>query len=71
MFEKNYNNIGSADKVLTKEEKKILLELIYNEQARIILKNYTKYNYDKYNKLKKIKDKTLLKCLIYLIGDFM
>lgn len=53
----NYNDIDNTNETLTKEEKKILLELIYNEQARIILENYTKYNYDKYNKLKKIKVK--------------
>lgn len=57
MFKMNYNDIGNTNEMLTKEEKKILLELICNEQVRIILKNYTKYNYDKYNKLKKLKIK--------------
>ena len=42
---------------LNKEEKKLLLELICNEQVHMIIKDHTKYESDKYKKLEKLKVK--------------
>ena len=43
--------------MINKEEKKILLELICNEQIHMIIKDHTKYDSDKYIKLEKLKVK--------------
>ena len=37
--------------MIDKEEKKILIELICNEQTHIIIKDHTKYESEKYKKL--------------------
>ena len=42
--------------VISKEEKKILLELICEEQIRL-LKTHTQYNHEKYMKLENLKIK--------------
>ena len=42
---------------LNKEEKKVLIELICNEQTHMIIKDHTKYESDKYKKLEKLKVK--------------
>lgn len=42
---------------ITKEEKKILIELICNEQTHMIVKDHTKYESDKYKKLEELKIK--------------
>ena len=42
---------------MNKEEKKILIELICNEQTHMIVKDHTKYESDKYKKLEKLKVK--------------
>ena len=42
---------------MNKEEKKLLLELICNEQIHMIIKDHTKYDSDKYIKLEKLKVK--------------
>lgn len=42
---------------LTKEEKKILIELICNEQTHMIVKDHTKYDSQKYKKLEELKVK--------------
>ena len=42
---------------LTKEEKKMLIELICNEQTHMIVKDHTKYDSDKYKKLEELKVK--------------
>lgn len=42
---------------LTKEEKKMIIELICNEQTHMIVKDHTKYNSDKYKKLEELKVK--------------
>ena len=42
---------------LNKEEKKLLLELIGNEQIHMIIKDHTKYESDKYKKLEELKVK--------------
>ena len=42
---------------LNKEEKKMLIELICNEQTHIIIKDHTKYESDKYKKLEELKVK--------------
>lgn len=39
------------------EEKKILIELICNEQTHMIMKNHKKYKSDKYKKLEQLKVK--------------
>mgnify|MGYP003555553837 CR=1 FL=1 len=43
--------------ILNKEEKKLLLELICNEQVHMIIKDHTKYESDKYKKLEELKVK--------------
>ena len=40
---------------ISKEEKKLLIELICNEQTHRIVKDHTKYESDKYKKLEKLK----------------
>lgn len=42
---------------ISKEEKKILIELICNEQTHMIIKDHTKYDSDKYKKLETLKIK--------------
>ena len=42
---------------LNKEEKKVLIELICNEQTHMIVKDHTKYDSDKYKKLEELKIK--------------
>ena len=43
--------------MLSKEEKKLLLELICNEKVHMIIKDHTKYEYEKYVKLEELKVK--------------
>lgn len=43
--------------IFTKEEKKLLLELICNEQIHMIIKDHTRYESDKYMKLEELKIK--------------
>ena len=43
--------------ILNKEEKKMLIELICNEQTHMIVKDHTKYDSDKYKKLEGLKVK--------------
>ena len=43
--------------IFTKEEKKILIELICNEQTHMIVKDHTTYDSDKYKKLEELKVK--------------
>ena len=43
--------------ILNKEEKKLLLELICNEQVHMIVKDHTKYESEKYVKLEELKVK--------------
>ena len=43
--------------ILNKEEKKMLIELICNEQTHMIIKEHTKYESDKYKKLEELKIK--------------
>ena len=42
---------------LNKEEKKMLIELICNEQTHMIVKDHAKYDSDKYKKLEELKVK--------------
>ena len=42
---------------MNKEEKKLLLELICNEQIHMIIKDHSKYESDKYQKLEELKVK--------------
>lgn len=42
---------------LSKEEKKLLLELICDEQVHMIIKDNTKYESEKYVKLEELKVK--------------
>ena len=42
---------------ITKEEKKLLIEFICNEQTHMIIKDHTKYDSDKYRKLEELKVK--------------
>ena len=43
--------------ILNKEEKKLLLELIGNEDVHMIIKDHTKYESEKYVKLAELKVK--------------
>ena len=43
--------------IFTKEEKKISIELICNDQTYMIIKDHTKYESDKYKKLEELKVK--------------
>lgn len=43
--------------IFSKEERKILIELISNEQIHMIIKDHTKYDSDKYKKLEELKVK--------------
>ena len=43
--------------ILNKEEKKMLIELICNEQTHMIVKDHTKYDSQKYKKLEELKVK--------------
>lgn len=40
-----------------KDEKKMIIELICNEQTHMIVKDHTKYDSDKYKKLEELKVK--------------
>ena len=42
---------------LNKEEKKLIIELICNEQTHMIIKDNTKYESDKYVRLEELKVK--------------
>ena len=42
---------------INKAEKKLLIELICNEQTHMIVKDHTKYESEKYKKLEKLKVK--------------
>ena len=42
---------------LNKEGKKVLIELICNEQTHMIIKDHTKYMSEKYKKLEELKVK--------------
>ena len=42
---------------INKEEKKLLIELICNEQTHMIVKDHTKYMSEKYKRLEEIKVK--------------
>ena len=43
--------------ILNKEEKKMIIESICNEQTHMIIKDHTKYDSDKYKKLEVLKIK--------------
>lgn len=43
--------------MLNKEERKMIIELICNEQTHMIIKDHTKYDSDKYKKLEVLKIK--------------
>ena len=43
--------------IFTKEERKLLIELICNEQVYMIIKDHPKYESDKYKKLEELKVK--------------
>ena len=42
---------------MNKEDKKVLIELISNEQTHMIIKDHTKYESEKYKKLEELKVK--------------
>ena len=42
---------------LTKDEKKIIIELICNEQTHMIIKDHTRYDTDEYKELEALKIK--------------
>lgn len=44
-------------KELTEEEKKLLVELICNEQSKMIIDDHTNYRFDRYKMLEDLKIK--------------
>ena len=42
-------------KILNKEHKRMLIELICNEQTHMLIKDNSKYSSDKYKKLEQLK----------------
>lgn len=51
------NLFGYELESLSKEEKKMLIELICNEQTHMIIKDHTKYDSNKYKSLETLKVK--------------
>ena len=49
--------IVKDSKKMTENEKKLLVELICNEQTHMIVKDHTRYNTDKYKELEALKIK--------------
>lgn len=47
----------SEKNVFDKSERKLLIELICNEQTHMIVKDHTKYGSEKYRKLEELKVK--------------
>ena len=43
--------------MLDKNEKKVIIELICNEQTHMIMKDHTKFDSDKYRELEELKVK--------------
>lgn len=43
--------------MLSKNEKRLLIELICNEQTHMIIKDHTKYKSEKYKELERLKIK--------------
>ena len=43
--------------IFNKEERKLLIELICNEQTHMIIKDHTKYESEKYKRLENVKVK--------------
>ena len=43
--------------MLDKNEKKVIIELICNEQTHMIMKDHTKFDSDKYKELEELKVK--------------
>ena len=43
--------------MLDKKEKKVIIELICNEQTHMIVKDHTKFDSDKYKELEELKVK--------------
>ena len=54
-FIRKYNNRGFY--FMTENEKKLLVELICNEQTHMIIKDHTRYDTDKYKELEALKVK--------------
>ena len=54
-IDKRFNKL--EEDLFSKEEKKLLLELISNEQIHMIIKDHNKYESEKYVKLEKLKVK--------------
>lgn len=54
-FEAKVNTYTSNK--LTSEDRKLLIELICNEQTNMIVKDHTKYDSEKYKKLEELKVK--------------
>ena len=46
-----------CEMILNREEKKLLLEIICDEQIRMIVKDHTRYESEKYVKLEELKVK--------------
>ena len=55
-FVKKMMEILWGKKMLSKNERKLLIELICNEQTHMIVKDHTKYESEKYHEKVKIKD---------------
>ncbi len=51
------NNNENILETLSKDDKKLIIELICNEQTHMIVKDHTKYESEKYKKLEQLKVK--------------
>ena len=51
------NNNENSSQIVSKDDKKIMIELICNEQTHMIIKDHTKYESEKYKKLEELKVK--------------
>ena len=51
------NNNENIIEPLSKDDKKLIIELICNEQTHMIVKDHTKYESEKYKKLEQLKVK--------------
>ena len=53
----NYKMSDVKIDFLTKHNRKLLIELIFNEQTHMIVKDHTKYESDRYKELEALKVK--------------
>lgn len=71
------NNNENIIEPLSKDDKKLIIELICNEQTHMIVKDHTKYESEKYKKLEQLKVKIkdiwgeIMAVLTFFVGLFI